>query len=100
MWLMVMFDLPVTTSKARKEYTKFRNYLLDNGFSMSQYSVYFRLLSSKDKLASLERRIGSRVPENGHVQMISITDKQYENIKAFYGNTHQEMKKNDQLQLF
>ena len=33
MWMMVMFDLPVTDKAARKEYTRFRNFLLDNGRS-------------------------------------------------------------------
>ena len=100
MWALVMFDLPVTTAAARKEYVKFRHFLLDNGFSMSQYSVYFRMLSSKDKVFKLERRIAERVPPNGHVQLIAITDKQYEQIRIFHGNIESRHKIEGQLLLF
>ena len=40
MWLMVMFDLPTDTPKARRRYRDFRNYLLQDGFDMLQFSVY------------------------------------------------------------
>jgi len=40
MWLLVMFDLPVTQKEERKEAADFRNYLLDLGFEMAQFSVY------------------------------------------------------------
>lgn len=39
-----MFDLPVVTAHDRKEYTKFRKYLLKSGFLMLQESVYCRLI--------------------------------------------------------
>lgn len=100
MWMMVMFDLPVLTREDRKEYTRFRNYLLDSGFDMSQYSVYLRLVSSKERVERFESRIADQLPDNGKVQIITITDKQYENIKAFYGHTPRAVRKIDQLQLF
>ena len=40
MWLFTMFDLPVTTPKAKKRYAQFRKLLIKEGFSMLQYSVY------------------------------------------------------------
>ena len=42
MWVFALFDLPVTTPKARKRYTQFRRLLLNEGFSMLQFSVYAR----------------------------------------------------------
>lgn len=42
MWIFVMFDLPVGSKKETREATKFREYLLDEGFEMSQFSVYAR----------------------------------------------------------
>ena len=95
-----MFDLPVQTRKDRKEYSRFRNYLLDCGFEMSQFSVYFRLASSKDRVMMFERRIANQVPVNGKVQIISITDKQYENIKLFRGGDALIPEKPMQLQIF
>ncbi len=40
MWVITMFDLPVVTPKARKAYARFRKTLLEDGFTMMQYSVY------------------------------------------------------------
>ena len=39
MWVVAMFDLPVDTKKARREYTKFRKHLLTDGYIRLQYSV-------------------------------------------------------------
>ena len=46
MWIFIMFDLPVTTKPERKEASAFRNYLLDLGFEMSQFSVYLKFCAS------------------------------------------------------
>ena len=43
MRVMVMFDLPVITTEQRREYTRFRKYLLKNGFVMMQESIYTKL---------------------------------------------------------
>jgi CRISPR-associated endonuclease Cas2 len=43
-----MFDLPVDTPGARRDYTKFRKGLLQDGFSMMQYSVYIRHCANED----------------------------------------------------
>ena len=48
MWLMVMFDLPTDTPKARRRYRDFRNYLLQDGFDMLQFSVYARHTPSEE----------------------------------------------------
>ena len=40
MWIIVLFDLPTDTIQARKHYTRFRKFLLEDGFTMMQYSVY------------------------------------------------------------
>ncbi len=39
MWIVAMFDLPTDTKKARKDYALFRKHLLEDGFTMMQYSV-------------------------------------------------------------
>ena len=41
MWMLVMFDLPVVQKNERKAAADFRHTLLDIGFEMSQFSVYF-----------------------------------------------------------
>ena len=46
MRVLIMFDLPVVTAHERKEYARFRKYLLKSGFMMLQESVYCRLLQN------------------------------------------------------
>ncbi|TAE34620.1 MAG: CRISPR-associated endonuclease Cas2 [Alphaproteobacteria bacterium] len=83
MWLMVMFDLPVTTAEERKKATKFRQELLDEGFEMSQFSVYMRYFGSRERADAATKRILKRVPPLGKVSMIQFTDKQFENIVSY-----------------
>ena len=100
MWVIVMFDLPVVEKTDRKAATKFRNYLLDEGFAMGQYSVYYRLLAGKEAVTAISRRIQDNLPKYGVVQVVPITDKQYENIQTFRGKARESQEKPDQLFLF
>lgn len=85
MWVIVLFDLPTDTASARKQYTRFRKYLLDDGFSMMQYSVYIRHSSSDENARVHAKRIKSALPADGEVRIIKITDKQFDYIEVFYG---------------
>ncbi len=67
MWLFAMFDLPVTTAKARKRYAKFRKVLLEQGFSMLQYSVYARYCASEEMADAYRGRIRTELPPEGYV---------------------------------
>jgi CRISPR-associated protein Cas2 len=85
MWMMVIFDLPVGTKTQRKAATRFRNFLLDQGFSMSQFSVYMRFCGGKDQAEAHTKRIQRALPKTGLVQILFFTDKQYESIISFEG---------------
>jgi len=98
MWLIVLFDLPVITKPQRRAATRFRHGLLDEGFEMSQYSVYLRHCAGKEQADALARRIELIMPKEGKVHMIQITDKQYGNIQTFRGRKREPSPKNpDQL---
>lgn len=101
MWMLVMFDLPVGTKPERKAATAFRNHLLDEGFEMSQFSVYMRFCSGKEKTKALTRRISNNLPSGGKIDILYFTDKQYENIVSFHGRSRNKDKQNPtQLALF
>ena len=101
MWMIVLFDLPVITPEERKKASKFRKALLDHGFHMSQYSVYYRLLSGKEALDGYVKDIQAQLPPQGKVDILTITDKQYESIISFSGKTKEKNKQNPtQLLLF
>ena len=84
MWLFVMFDLPVGTSSERKQATGFRNNLLDLGFEMSQFSVYLKYCPSGEKAAAVSDKIPSFLPPGGKVDVLSITDKQFSNMRRYH----------------
>ena len=57
------------TKKEKKAYTKFRHFLLDEGFEMSQFSVYLRFCAGKEQADAFTRRVERNVPETGKVQL-------------------------------
>jgi CRISPR-associated protein Cas2 len=98
MWMMVLFDLPVVEKKERKDAAKFRNFLLDNGFSMLQFSIYTKVFSGSDACTKYYSLIEKNLPNYGKVDIVTFTDMQYGNIKSYIGKakTH---KKNLSAQL-
>lgn len=101
MWLFVMFDLPVGTKKERKQASGFRNYLLDLGFEMSQFSVYLKYCASGEKADAVGGQIQRELPIGGKVDILTITDKQFANMRRFYAKSRiKNEKKPRQLHLF
>lgn len=102
MWIFVMFDLPVGTEKERKAATDFRKSLLNDGFTMHQFSIYIRCCPSMEYAETHIRRVKDLVPDKGMVSIATITDKQFSQIRNFrgkipIGNPHQEVL---QLEMF
>lgn len=96
-----MFDLPVASKAQSRAATKFREFLLDEGFEKSQFSVYARFCSGKEQFEAYMRRIEANLPAQGDVHILTFTDRQYENIVRFSSQRRRKQKKNpDQLALF
>lgn len=85
MRLLVFFDLPVNTKKRRKEYARFRKALIQDGFLMLQYSVYVRLARNHDDAKKHMRYVEDNLPPAGSVRALTITDKQYVQMKILCG---------------
>ena len=85
MWVLAMFDLPTDTKKARRQYALFRKSLLQDGFTMMQFSVYARHCPSKENADVHVRRIEQALPPDGEVRVIVITDKQFGRMRVFWG---------------
>ena len=77
MRVIVMFDLPVLSSAQRREYTRFRKYLLKSGFVMQQESIYSKLALNTSIAQRIEDKESKNKPPEGLVQMLTITEKQY-----------------------
>jgi len=101
MWIVAMFDLPTDTKKARKQYALFRKHLLEDGFTMMQYSVYARHCASKENAEVHIERIKRNLPPDGEVRVMTITDKQFERMLVFWGKTRKAPEASPcQLELF
>ena len=85
MRLIVMFDLPTLTKTDRKAYTQFKRDLDDDGFVMMQFSVYSRFCKNDPSAKKHIARIKSFAPSKGNVRVISVTEKQYEDMIMIVG---------------
>ena len=88
--MLVFFDLPVVTAKDRKAATKFRNFLLKDGYHMMQWSVYSRICNGTDAVATHQQRLKQNLPEKGSVRLLTLTEKQYESIDILLGRLCEE----------
>lgn len=99
MWIIALFDLPVVTKAERKKASKFRNYLLDLGFEMVQFSVYMKHCAGKEQAEVIQNRIKVEVPNYGNVKLLQITDKQF-GAMLHLGRHSKRSINTDQLVLF
>lgn len=101
MWLFVFFDLPVKSKEERHTATRFRNFLLKDGYMMIQFSVYARVCNGQERVDKHLSRLHNSIPSKGSVRAIQITDKQYERMKILIGKQKiREKTKTEQLLLF
>ena len=85
MWLFVLFDLPVGTKPQRRDATRFRNFLKDDGYFMLQYSVYARICRGEDGAMKHIARVTRNLPNSGSVRALQITDRQYARMRLLLG---------------
>lgn len=78
MRLMVMFDLPTGSKRERKSYGEFRKFLIKDGYTMEQFSVYTRVMLGRDSAEAHLERLKRNLPDAGRVTCIMLTEKQFE----------------------
>lgn len=101
MWLMVFFDMPTETKQQRKAYSDFRKRLLDDGFTMFQFSIYVRHCASWENAETHRKRVRGFISEYGEVGILTVTDKQFDAIELFHGVKKQTIQPRAiQLELF
>lgn len=101
MWLFVFFDCPTETKKDRKQYAKFRKKIMEDGFTMMQYSVYIRHCASYESATVHIKRVKSFIPPKGNIAILPVTDKQFGNMANFWGKEEKPIPQAPkQLELF
>ncbi len=93
MWLFTMFDLPVDSKEARREYTQFRKTLLGEGFMMLQFSIYVRFCATEESAKKYHRRIKAALPHEGQVRILAVTDRQFGKMEVYFGKTRGKVEK-------
>lgn len=88
MRILVMYDVPNNSSEENKEYTKFRKLLIKNGYTMMQYSIYIKCLNTKTKYKSEIKKISKSLPSQGNIRVLSITEKQYQDMIFLKGESN------------
>ena len=96
MRMIVFFDLPVTTSENRRNYTKFRKFLIRTGFVMMQESVYCRMVLNQNAAAAIADKVRRERPAEGVVQLLTITEKQFLNMEYITGNSKSDCVDSDE----
>jgi CRISPR-associated protein Cas2 len=102
-WLIVAFDLPVLSKKQRKAATDFRDFLIDDGFTMMQFSVYIRACVTFARQETHIERVKRHLPPEGSVRAIFVTRAQWERSFVLHGSPSKEgsaEKMPEQLQLW
>lgn len=101
MWLLVFFDMPTETKAQRKAYAGFRKKLLNDGFTMFQFSIYVRHCPSYENAEVHKKRVSYMITEWGDVGILTITDKQFSTMELFHGVKREKPKPTAiQLELF
>lgn len=83
--LILFFDLPMTTKQEVRVYTRFRKYLIKNGYLMMQFSVYCKIFPNREAAINHINLLRKNVPDQGQIRIMLVTEKQYSKIEIIVG---------------
>ena len=75
MWVMVLYDLPTDTKENIKASNLFRKRLIDDGFSLFQFSMYIRHCPSRENAEVHIKRVKNILPKQGKVAIINFLNR-------------------------
>ncbi len=90
MWVLVLYDLPTETKANMRDANLFRKRLIDDGFSLFQFSMYVRHCPSRENAEVHIKRVKGMLPKAGKVAIMCITDKQFGDIEIFFARNKEE----------
>src|SRR5690625_6068627 len=94
MRLLLFFDLPMNTKEERRIYARFRKYLINNGFSMIQFSVYVKIFPNRIAMTQYIDTLRNNLPSKGSIRVMGVTNKQYERMLIMTGGKTIQEEKN------
>lgn len=100
MRMILMFDMPVDTSEERKTYRKFRNFLINEGFVMHQFSIYSKLLLNNTANNAMIERLKANNPKKGNITLLTVTEKQFSRMVYLNGDCNTSVANTDSRIVF
>lgn len=97
---LVFFDLPTETATDKREYRKFRKFLINEGFIMLQYSVYSKLALNDTQAATVMRNLDKNRPPKGSIIVLKVTEKQFAGMKYLLGDKDGSVANSDSRVIF
>jgi len=91
-----MFDLPTLTANDKKEYVRFRKFLIKSGFLMLQESVYCKLALNTTVADAVVNNVRNNKPADGLVQMLTVTEKQFSKMEIVTGELRSKVLDTDE----
>lgn len=99
MRVLIFFDLPVKTKSERRKATKFRQFLIKDGFYMIQFSLYGRVCNTIESAQLHEKRVSANAPPYGSVRSLIVTEKQYASMNILSGQKKKKERNSPSQQL-
>ena len=90
MRMIVFFDLPTLTKTDRRNASRFRKFLVNDGYTMLQLSVYSGICKGNDDVEKHSKRLKSLIPKEGSVRLLTVTEKQYASMEILVGTLKKE----------
>jgi CRISPR-associated protein Cas2 len=102
MWVICVYDCPMTDADARHDYTVFRKRLLQENFVQLQNSLYVHHFPTLAVGEATIMRLREDIPKGAQVAFFLVTDKQYGMTREFFGAKATRKKPNmpEQIELF
>jgi CRISPR-associated protein Cas2 len=96
MRVIVFFDLPTETTADRRNYRKFRKFLIKDGFMMIQESVYAKLALNSTQVSQIVNEVKKVQPEKGSIQILTVTEKQFSKMEIVSGKCNSDVVDTDE----
>lgn len=96
MRVIVFFDLPVGTAEERREYGRFRKFLIRSGFVMMQESVYTKIVLNASAANAVVARVRLARVRQGLIQVLIVTEKQFASIEFITGSARKDVIDSDE----
>ena len=85
MRVLILFDLPSVSKSEKRSYVRFRKAIIDDGFTMLQFSIYMRFCRNQKDAQKHIMRVRGIAPKDGNIRILTVTEHQFEEMILVVG---------------